>query len=143
MADKPMSAMDLITSLTLDMYIPIVDPNEPSASARNKRFTVAMLFSRVTTFTGTSYAYGDGGEFGPYLFIFKGASTSTFTLPPGSDDLINMPIYFCNLGTAGSELNIDGDGTDVIQNSDPFNIPNGDKKIYGFKWMGADGWSQM
>lgn len=123
----------------MDMYIPIVDPNEALAENRNKKITLEQLFGAVTGFTGTLYTYGDGSEFGPWYFIFRGTSQSTFTLPAGSTSIIGMPIYFGNLGTA--ELLIQGAGTDPILPSDPFSIPSGDKQLYCARWMGAtDGW---
>jgi hypothetical protein len=139
MADKKISEMDLVTQFKVTMYIPIVDEDEPLAEDRNKRITLAQLFGKSTTFTGTTYEFGDGDEFGPWLFIFKGSSNSVFTLPPGSADILNMPIAFCNLGTA--DLSVDGDGGDGINGSDPFLIAETDTKLYIFKWLGSDGWA--
>lgn len=134
MADRRTSEFDLLTSFTVDMYIPIIDPSEPLSEDRNKRFTLAQLFAATNTFSGTTETIGGSV---PTLNVFTGSSTCTATLPAGSASIVNMPIYFCNLGTAF--LNIDGNGSDTVDsgNSDPFEIPNGDRKVYTARWSGS------
>lgn len=145
MPDQKISADAIVTQLTTAMYVPVVDPSESDATLRNKRFTLAQLWGASTTFTATSYTYGAGGEAGSQLFIFKGTSQSTFTLPYGSTDIVNMPICFVNLGSADLYVQGAGSPSETINSGgDPLLIANGDNKMYIFKWSGAtDGWVVM
>lgn len=135
MADRKISEFDLATEFTVDMYIPIVDPNEILEEDRNKRFTLAQLFGAVTSSSATTLTLSASTVI---VTMFNGSSEATWTLPETSADIVGIPVYVINIGTAF--LNIEGDGSDTIQGSDPYSIPNGDTKKYEFTWNGSS-WS--
>lgn len=135
MPDKKISEDALVTGSFLDMYLPVVDDSEVLAENRNKRITLETIIGAVTSFSGTTLTVS---LLAPQLYYFNGSATSTVTLPAGSDAIINIPIAFINKGTGSAELNIEGNGSDVIIGSDPFNIPNGDFTQYVFKWNGTN-----
>lgn len=137
MADRRISEFDILTNFTVDMYIPIVDPNAALADDRNLRFTLAQLFGITVTFSGATLTVG-----GLYptinVFLAAGGADSLATLPAGSSDIVNMPIFFTNLNNTYF-LRVGGDGSDTVDNggSDPFEIPPGDRKVYTFRWTGT------
>ena len=134
MPDQKISEDELISSFSLDMYIPLVDPNEALAEDRNKRLTFETLFGAVTVSGVTPLSL----IISPHVYIYNGGSTATWTLPEGAADIVNLTIVICNLGSG--DLNIQGFGGDLINNgdSDPFNIPGTyDKTAYAFRWTGT------
>ena len=137
MADRKISEFDLATEFTVDMYIPIVDPNEALSEDRNKRFTLSQLFGATTTFSSATLTISILTP-GLYVFQSAGSADSLATLPAGSADIINIPFYFCSLNSTYF-LRVEGNGSDTIDDggADPFEIPPGDKKIYTFRWNGS------
>jgi hypothetical protein len=134
--DLKISDMDEVTTFKVGMIIPVVDEEEADPLDRNKRLPLSSLLGLFRSFSGTSYTYGDQSEVGPALFSFTGTSQCTFTFPAGSDNIVNMPLWFVNNGTA--DLLLDGDGSDTVTSGgDPFVIAATDNKIYMAKWSGS------
>ena len=135
MADLKISELDLITSFDLDFAIEVFRPNEAAAEDRNVQMELVTLFGALTTSAATSLQLSAA----PHIYLFNGSSDAAWVLPQGTANLVGVPIKIGNIGSAFLDVSGGGSPPDTVDegNSDPYNIPPGDRKIYIFTWTGS------